>query len=112
MSNDYQIGLTSGTLVNLTDDPYPVRTETERVGFTLSGSPINVAMQVITWEWTNTSQEAWDQIISFWKDNIEAANPPPYIYIRSIREDGSTFTYAVWRCKMGRPSSSVERTLA
>jgi hypothetical protein len=69
-------------------------------------------MEVITWDWKNMSQAAWDQIITFWKTNIEAANPPPYIYIRSLREDGNTFSYVVYRVKMGRPSSDVNKALA
>ena len=111
MSNDYQIGLGTGSLVNLVDDPFS-KVETEQVGFTLAGNPINVAMDTITWKWKNMSQEAWNQIYTFWTTNIQAANPPPYVYIRSLNESGSTFTYSIYRCRMAKPISEVNVTIA
>lgn len=103
MSNSYQIGLTQGTLINLIDDPFP-ESNTDVLGFTLSGAPINIAWETITWSWKFISQTGFYQIWLFWVNSIENANPPPYVYIRTLQPAGFVQTYGVYRCKMGKPT--------
>jgi hypothetical protein len=111
MSQYYQIGLTADNLVNLEDDPFP-ETTSEEIGFTLSGSPLNVALDTITWKWKNMSQLGWYQIWLFWVNNIQVSNPPPFIFIRTLNQEDTDFTYGIYRCKMGKPKSTVTVALA
>lgn len=112
MSEFYGIGTDSGSLSELVDDPYPTDVEDALAGFTLAGNPIGVAMQNITWHWKNMSQQGWNQIYSFWQTNIQAANPPGYVYIKCLLENGNSFQYGTFRCRMGKPSSTVEVLLS
>lgn len=103
MSSSYQIGLDPGALVDLIDDPFPA-SETELIGHTLAGSPIYVAWETITWEWEHITQVGFYQLWLFWTANIQTANPPPYVYIRTLQPDGFIQQYGIYRCKMGKPS--------
>jgi len=109
--SDYKIGTSQGALVDLIDEPFPTEITDEIVGFTLAGNPINVAMQKITWQWTNMSQAGWNQLIAFWQTNVQIASPPQYVYVTQLKETGTGFEYGTYRCRMGKPTSTVPLSL-
>lgn len=107
---DYKLGLTPFTMVDLIDEPFASNT-TEVLGFTLAGTPINSAFETILWEWTNMSQTGFYQLWAFWDLNVRLQLPPPYVYIRSLGQDGNEYTYHTYRCKMGKPEGRVSGPL-
>ncbi len=110
--SSYKIGLLQGNLIDLIDDPFQEGPESEISGFTLGGSPINVAMETIKWKWTGMSQAGWYQIYFFWTTNLEDVGPVPYTYIQTLAPTGLDFSYGIYRCKMGKPTSNVPYSIA
>lgn len=110
--SEFRIGNAIISLTDLIDDPHPIEVLTQQIGFTLAGNPINSAFETIIWRWTNMSQPGWNQIMEFWKTNVEIANPPAHVYITSRKETGEIFEFGNYKCRMGKPVSTVDAVVS